>query len=87
MGFVQAVKAFYRNFVKFDGRALRSEYWWPQLFFILLYVVMFAGAGLLGQTIGGILALVISLIILISLIPAISVTIRRLHDVDKSFFC
>jgi uncharacterized membrane protein YhaH (DUF805 family) len=84
MGFVQAVKAFYRNFVKFDGRALRSEYWWPQLFFILLYVVMFAGAGLLGQTIGGILALVISLIILISLIPAISVTIRRLHDVDKS---
>jgi uncharacterized membrane protein YhaH (DUF805 family) len=84
MGFVDAVKAFYKNYLKFDGRALRSEYWWPQLFFILLYVVMFAGAALLGETIGGVLALVISLVILASIIPAISVTVRRLHDVDKS---
>ncbi len=83
MGFVDAIKAFYKNYVKFDGRSSRSEYWWPQLYFILLYVVILAGS-VLGETIGGILALIIGLIILASIIPAISVTIRRLHDNDKS---
>lgn len=84
MGFLDAIKAFYKNYVNFSGRALRSEYWWPQLMFILLYVVMIAGAGMLGEAIGGILALIIGLVILASFIPLISVTIRRLHDVDKS---
>lgn len=84
MGFLDAVKAFYRNYVNFSGRALRSEYWWPQLLFLILYVVMIAGAGLLGETIGALLAGIIGLVMLASIIPSISVTIRRLHDNDKS---
>lgn len=84
MGFIDAVKAFYKNYFNFSGRALRSEYWWPQVFFILLYVIMFAGAALLGETIGGFWVIVIFLVILASIIPSISVTVRRLHDSDKS---
>lgn len=84
MGFQDAVKAFYKNYVNFSGRASRSEYWWPQLFIIILYLIMVAGASLLGETIGGILGLIIGLIVLASLIPSISVTVRRLHDNDKS---
>jgi len=84
MGFVDAVKVFYKNYFNFSGRASRSEYWWPQLFFVILYVVMLLGAAILGETVGGILALIIGLVILASLIPQISVTVRRLHDGDKS---
>ena len=84
MGFVDAVKAFYANYFNFSGRALRSEYWWPQLFFILLYILMFAAAALLGESIGGIFALIIMLVMLASIIPGIAVTVRRLHDHDKS---
>ena len=84
MGFVDAVKAFYSNYVNFSGRALRSEYWWPQLFIILLYVLMIVVVLALGETIGGIFSIIIMLIMLGSIIPAISVTVRRLHDHDKS---
>jgi len=84
MGFGDAIKAFYKNYVNFSGRALRSEFWWPQLFFIILYAVMIAAGVLLGETIGGITALIIGLIMLASFIPSISVTVRRLHDHDKS---
>lgn len=84
MGFVEAVKAFYKNYAKFDGRSSRSEYWWAYLYFIIIYVLMLVGSALLGQTLGGILAIVLSLVILASFIPMIAVAIRRLHDVDKS---
>ena len=84
MGFIDAVKAFYKNYFNFSGRALRSEYWWPQAFFILLYVIMFAAIALLGESVGGIVAMVVTVIMLASIIPSISVTVRRLHDGDKS---
>ena len=84
MGFVEAVKALYKNYVKFDGRAMRSEYWWPTLYIYILYFFMLVGAGLLGETLGGIVALIVGVVMLGSIIPLIAVTVRRLHDVDKS---
>ena len=35
MGFGEAVRLFFRNYAKFEGRSRRSEFWWPQLFLIL----------------------------------------------------
>jgi len=84
MGFADAVKSLYKNYFKFEGRALRSEYWWAYLYLIILYVAMLVVTGLLGQAVGGIVALVIGLVILASLVPFIALTVRRLHDVDKS---
>lgn len=36
MGFGQAIKAFFQNYVKFDGRASRSEYWWVALLNVIV---------------------------------------------------
>ncbi|WP_427452315.1 DUF805 domain-containing protein [Litorimonas sp. WD9-15] len=83
MGFQEAVKAFYKNYAKFEGRASRSEYWWPMLMFIIAYVIMII-ASQLGDLIGGIVGLAMVVFFLGSLIPAIAVGVRRLHDGDKS---
>lgn len=48
--FGQALRRFVRNYAKFSGRASRSEYWWVQLFFVLLFAalgVLYAVAGIL----------------------------------------
>jgi len=84
MGFTDAVKALYTNYAKFDGRASRSEYWWAFLYFIIIYVGLLIAPSLGGEALGTILALVLSLVILGTFIPMISVAVRRLHDCDKS---
>jgi len=84
MGFADAVKAFFSNYVKFDGRSRRSEYWWPQLFIFLVSLVIGVLTGILGETIGGLFAIIALVFQLAVLIPTISVSVRRLHDHDKS---
>ncbi|WP_152347012.1 DUF805 domain-containing protein [Brevibacterium sp. CFH 10365] len=46
--FGQAVKRFFKNYVKFSGRASRSEFWWATLFCALIglvpYVLFIIGA-------------------------------------------
>ncbi|WIY83392.1 DUF805 domain-containing protein [Propionimicrobium sp. PCR01-08-3] len=39
VGPVEAVKLFFKNYAVFSGRASRSEYWWVQLFFALVYLL------------------------------------------------
>ena len=78
MSFVEAIRSGFSNYVNFSGRALRSEYWYWTLFtvivsFVAAIVDAFATAGLLGGLIG--LAL---------LLPGLAVSVRRLHDIDKS---
>lgn len=77
------------NFATGRGRASRSEYWWFQL---CLLVAMLAwptpfDVGVLGDmpalpSPGSLL--VPLLVVLVLLIPASAVTVRRLHDIDKS---
>ena len=74
-----------KKYALFDGRATRAEYWYFTLFnFLALFVLAIvdsviggfnpeAGIGLLG----GIYSLAI-------LIPNIAVSVRRLHDTDRS---
>jgi len=81
MGFADAVKAFFTNYTNFSGRSSRSEYWWPQLFiFVVGFLIGFV-VGLVSESLAGIVALVFQLAILI---PAIALSVRRLHDHDKS---
>ncbi len=40
MNFVEAVKSGFQNYVRFSGRASRSEYWYWWLFCILLGIVV-----------------------------------------------
>ena len=79
--YLQALK----NYANFSGRARRKEYWYFALFnFIVAFVLGFidgmtgsvsseGGIGLLG----GIYTLAV-------LIPGLAVSVRRLHDTERS---
>lgn len=94
MGFVEAVKSFYGRYVDFGGRSSRSEYWWVQLFYIIMmivlmvpaFIVLGASSGATGEpSDASLLAFVpIGLFVLAGIIPMIAVTVRRFHDQDKS---
>ena len=55
--FGQAIKRFFRNYVKFSGRASRSEFWFAYLFLILAPVIPmilgFAGSAIAGISASG----------------------------------
>ena len=89
MSFVEAVRSVYGKYATFSGRAPWSEYWWFQLFWIAVYVGIYIGGFLIagvtrspapiGIAIGMVLVFVLA-----SFIPNLAVTVRRLHDSDKS---
>lgn len=66
------------QYADFNGRARRKEYW---LFCLFNFIFAFI-AGLLDVLIG--ITIVTPLYTLFVLVPGISVTVRRLHDVGKS---
>ncbi len=68
-----------KKYADFNGRARRQEYWMFVLFYILIYVALFVIESIVGSF--GILVLVFSLGLLV---PSIAVTIRRLHDTERS---
>ena len=78
MGFGQAISAGFSNYVNFSGRACRSEYWYWVLFIILADIV----AGIIDYLLG--MQIVSSLFGLVTLLPGIAVSIRRLHDLDRT---
>ncbi len=78
MDFVTAVKTCFGKFATFEGRACRSEYWFFTLFLMLGSLVLTTLDIVLGI---GVLSTIFSLIILI---PSIAVSVRRLHDTDRS---
>jgi uncharacterized membrane protein YhaH (DUF805 family) len=84
----------YVKYADFNGRARRSEYWLFQLFAWIVYFVAFSLEILLRASAGpdsvspgaALFGLVLLVFGLGSLIPALAVTVRRLHDSDKSGF-
>ena len=71
------VRAF-QKYAQFSGRATRAEYWW----FYLVTVAVTILAGILDIFFS--IPLVSTIYSLVSFIPNLSVTARRLHDVGKS---
>jgi uncharacterized membrane protein YhaH (DUF805 family) len=84
MGFVEAIKGGFRNYIGFGGRAARSEYWYWTLFVYLLLVV----AWLIDMTVFGFNTTGVNpmtvLATLATLLPTLAVSARRLHDIDRS---
>tara|TARA_Y100000996_G_scaffold379670_1_gene333081 strand:- start:179 stop:550 length:372 start_codon:yes stop_codon:yes gene_type:complete len=84
MDIQQSIKTCFKKFATFDGRASRSEYWWFQFFYILVVIVAVILDGVLvggNLETAGALEIVSQLVLLL---PALAVTARRLHDVDRS---
>ena len=95
MDFAHATKSFWSNYaaslrVLFSGRSRRSEYWFIQLFLVLtnlaaavIDLVLLGGDfdQFLANGGGGIVGLVW---IVATIVPALAVLIRRLHDTSRS---
>ena len=83
MDIQSSIKTCFKKYADFNGRASRSEYWWFQLFYIMVLIVaaIFDSFYIDNSQAMGPVELVSTLILLL---PAFSVWARRLHDVGKS---
>ena len=71
--FMEAVKLYFIRYADFKGRSRRSEYWWASLAICIL-----------GSVIGAIIPDLSWIWTLITLVPSVALSIRRLHDIGKS---
>lgn len=71
------IKAF-EEFGNFNDRATRKEYW----MFILFYIFIYIGLGLVDSLLG--MSLLTSIFSLVLFIPSLSFAARRLHDTGRS---
>lgn len=69
----QAIVTCFKKFADFKGRARRSEFWYFELFCLLLSLCL----GLINENMA-------TIAMLITFIPNIAVSVRRLHDIDRS---
>ncbi|WP_394371178.1 DUF805 domain-containing protein [Staphylococcus delphini] len=90
VGFVEAFKLYWTNYVNFKGRSRRSEYWWVMLWHLIIMIpALFLGVVLmfipiLGWIVAVILFIAIGLYSLATTIPNLALTVRRFHDVGFS---
>ena len=68
VGFGEAIGLGFKNYFKFSARATRAEYWWFMLFYVLVSLVPVLNW----------------FVWIVFLIPTISLTTRRLHDIGKT---
>jgi uncharacterized membrane protein YhaH (DUF805 family) len=80
--FPQAFLRFWKKYVRFDGRASRSEYW----FWALWYVIGSAAIGVFGSVFGLVgndwSSQLVRLWALACAVGFVALTVRRLHDVN-----
>ena len=93
MSFFDAVASAFRRYFDFSSRSSRSEFWWFFLFCVLLYLLTFSlTINELGQLdennpedfLSKALTSWFGLAFIFTLIPSISVSVRRFHDINMS---
>ena len=81
MNFKNAIKTCLKDkYFNFKGRASRSEFWFFYLFLVIGYAITISTMFISIKLFIGIL----SIFILAMIIPSLAVTVRRLHDINKS---
>jgi uncharacterized membrane protein YhaH (DUF805 family) len=73
-----------KKYATFDGRARRKEYWMFVLFNFLIAFLLAFVEGMLGIAPYTDTSVLGSLYSLFVLIPSVAVSVRRLHDTDRS---
>lgn len=74
------VRALTANYCNFSGRSSRSEYWWYALFAFLLGIVI----SIVFSFSENMSTIVSSIVSLALLLPGLGLSVRRLHDINKS---
>ena len=87
VGFTDAIKLAFQNIFEYNGRASRSSYWW----FALAELIGWVGVLILAVIFAAVHASIVSILLYLaaavaSFLLSLSLTIRRLHDQDKSGF-
>nr|WP_315491027.1 DUF805 domain-containing protein [uncultured Rhodoferax sp.] len=73
MTFQESIQVCFSKYADFNGRAVRSEYWWFFLFIVLVSVA----TSLVSNTVSALFSLA-------TFIPSIAAATRRLHDTNRS---
>ena len=85
MTFIESVETCFKKYGTLQGRATRSEFWWFHLFYILSSLIIALIVSYLIEIGFKDIALILGVVMVLSIfIPAISVSVRRLHDIGKS---
>lgn len=78
------IKAF-KQYATFSGRAQRSEYWFYTLFYCVFYLaVNMADFAIVVASNGQVILYLAVIYSLIMLLPTWAVSVRRLHDTNRS---
>jgi len=73
------------KYADFSGRAPRAEYWWFVLAEVVVLIIAKILDGIIGSDIGGSGSGIFYILVCLALlVPGIAVSIRRLHDTDKT---
>lgn len=80
-GPIHAIISYFRNYFNFSGKSNRPEFWWIQLFAILINIlcVMYVRPSTLPS-----LAKIFWIVNLVLFIPNLSLLCRRIHDSGHS---
>lgn len=82
MNIVDATKSFFIRWNDFQGRSIRSEYWWAVLTIgILSAVLEYSFTFLMGDELGSLILFPFSLF---GAFAGIALAVRRLHDMDRT---
>ena len=96
VGFGEAIKRAFAGWSTWSGRATRAEYWWWFLFVWLISLIPYVGIlatadwtttgdGTIEGSGGSVLWwIVITVVWLAFALPSIAVSVRRLHDTNRS---
>ena len=82
MTFMDAIKTCFSKYATFKGRASRPEYWYWCLFSLLGIICTFVIDGLILNDLEN--TPVNLLFSIITFLPGLAVSVRRLHDVNRS---
>ena len=87
VGFGDAIAEAFRNMFNYQGRASRSAYWWFALFQVLAWV----GVLILAFIFAAVHVPAVSILLYVaavigSILVSLPLTVRRLHDTDRSGF-
>ena len=80
MSFQESIKNCFQKYFDFNSRCIRSEYWYFTLFNFLISIIPYIAF----YNNLDIAEIIIGFICLITFIPSLSVSYRRLHDINKS---
>lgn len=71
-------RAITEHYIDFQGRCARREFWYYVLAYVVCYIIIAIIQGIIGTT------LLTGLFSLGLLLPGLGISVRRLHDIDRS---